>query len=87
MTSKFHKDALYKRRNRIFGLLMIPFAIVVWCVGWGLSWIGEAKVKLKLKLASQTEKLTIAGLLPQPKLKLRNRCYKAEASEKINKID
>jgi hypothetical protein len=34
-------------------------------------------------LFNQIEKLTLATLLPHPKLKLRNRDYSAEAPEKI----
>ena len=64
-------------------MLMIPFSVLLWCVGWSLYWIGEAKDKLKPKSPDQMEKLALATLLPYPKLKLGNRGYAAEAPEKI----
>jgi hypothetical protein len=62
---------------------MMPFAVLAWCVGWSLYWVGEAKEKLKPKLSNQIEKLAIATLLPHPKLKLTNRDYSIEAPRKI----
>lgn len=72
-----------KRRRRVFGLLIIPFAALVWCVGWSLCWVGDVKEKLKPKLPSQMEKLTLAAILPHPKLKLRSPGYVAKTQEKI----
>jgi hypothetical protein len=62
---------------------MVPIGILVWCVGWSFLWIGEAKEKLRPKLAEQKGNLRFSALLPEPKLKLRNRGYTTEAPEKI----
>ena len=72
-----------KRRRGIFRLLIIPFVVLVWFIGWSLYWVGEAKEKLKPKLPNRVDKLTLAVLLPRLKLKLRNPNYAAEAPEKI----
>ena len=83
MVYKSYRNMLPKRRRRALGLLMIPFALLIWCVGWNLFWIGEAKQKLRPRSVNQTAKLSLAVLLPQPKLKLRNRECMVKAPEKI----
>ncbi len=32
------------KRNRIASLLMLPFAVVIWAIGWVMCLIGEKKV-------------------------------------------
>jgi len=45
------------KRNRAATLLLMPIAAFVWCIGWGLSWVGSKKevAKLKPKLAIHKE--------------------------------
>jgi hypothetical protein len=45
------------RRNKAATLLLMPLAAFVWCIGWGLSWVGSKKqeAKLKPKLAVHKE--------------------------------
>jgi hypothetical protein len=86
MAGKFNRNVapiMGKRRRRPLGLLMVPIGALVWCIGWSLLWIGETKEKLKPKLAKQKGNLTFSALLPEPKLKLRNRGLIAEAPETI----
>ena len=74
-----------KSRRRLFGLLITPVAVLVWCIGWSFLWIGETKEKLKPKLVAPKGNLTFSVLLPEPKLKTRTQGYAAEAPEKIVK--
>jgi hypothetical protein len=86
MAGKFDRNVVsvtYKRRRRPLGFLMIPIGVLVWCIGWSLLWIGETMEKLKPKLVKPRGNLTFSVLLPEPKLKLRNRGCTTEAPEKI----
>jgi len=86
MAGKFHRNVvplIAKRRRGLFGLLMVPVGVLVWCIGWSILWIGEAKEKLRLKVVKENGNPTFSVLLPEPKLKLRNLGYTAEAAEKI----
>jgi len=85
MTGKFNRNVapiMHKRRRRLFGLLMIPIGVLVWCIGWSLLWIGETKEKLRPKLVEQKGNLTFSVLLPEAKLNLRNRGHTADAPKK-----
>jgi hypothetical protein len=82
MAVKFNRNVvptMYKRRRRLFGLLMVPIGVLAWCIGWSLLWIGETKEKLRPMLVQQKGNLTFSALLPEPKLKLRNQGCTAEA--------
>jgi hypothetical protein len=73
---------LHKQR-RIPRLIKIPFTALVWCIGWSLLCVGEAKSRLKIKLPSRKEKLASAVLLLKPKMKLGKSSYKIATPEKI----
>ena len=57
------------KRNKVSALLAMPVAVFLWCVGWGLYWIGARKKKVKPALAKQKENVTLAVLLPEEKIK------------------
>jgi hypothetical protein len=61
---------------------MTPIAVLVWCIGWSLLWIGETKEKLKPRLVKPKGNLTFSVLLPEPKLKLRNQGYMLKRQKK-----
>jgi hypothetical protein len=45
------------RRNKVASLVAMPIAALVWCIGWGLYFVGSKKqtTKLKPKLAIHKE--------------------------------
>ena len=55
MSQKSNAIRIGKKRPRITGVLLAPLALTVWCIGWGLLQIREAKVKVKPKLMAGTE--------------------------------
>jgi flagellar basal body-associated protein FliL len=50
------------KKKRIFVLLAIPVAAILWCIGWSLYWIGEKKEKSKPAPVNKTRNLTPAIL-------------------------
>jgi len=58
-------------------LLAMPFAVVIWCIGWSLYWIGDRKKKLKPDLSNLKENVTLTVLLPENRI---------DAPAKANKI-
>ena len=43
---------LRPKRRRILALLAMPFAVLIWCMGWGLFWVSEDRRKIKPKVDS-----------------------------------
>lgn len=69
VVGEFHRVSRQSSRRRAFGLLMIPFAGLVWSIGWSLCWIGEAARNTGFRLALPKDEIVIKSLL-LPKLKL-----------------
>jgi hypothetical protein len=44
------------RRNRALSVIILPAAVVVWFIGWGLFWIGSKKELFKRKAESLVQK-------------------------------
>jgi hypothetical protein len=56
------------KRNRIAALLMVPIAVFLWCIGWGLYYTGWKKEKTRPKAISEANNLTFAVLLPEKQI-------------------
>lgn len=41
------------KRKRMLALLAMPFAVLIWCMGWGLFWVSEDRRKIKPKVTAK----------------------------------
>lgn len=57
-----------RKRRRVFGLLIAPFAVLVWLIGWSLYCVGEAKEYLKPKRSNRGEKLALEAFFVSSKI-------------------
>ena len=53
------------RRNRALSLFLIPIAIFMWCIGWGLYFIGFEKESTRSKPKQTALKDMIIFVPPQ----------------------
>ncbi len=74
----------YKKRPKAAVLIMLPFAALVWFVGWSLACIGETKIKLKPALPHRKENLALATLFPKLKFDAGSRSYTVERAERVS---
>ena len=59
---------LMPRRSKILSFMVLPIAILLWCIGWSLIWIGSKKEPAKIKpfdLRKQLEPTFIVSTLEQ----------------------
>ncbi len=58
-----------QRRNKIAALLVMPIAVVLWLIGWGLTIIGSKHkiTKIKTPIPLKQENLGFAILPPEQK--------------------
>jgi hypothetical protein len=56
------------RRNRLAVLLMLPFAVFLWCIGWSLYSIGDKKAKISPRVISEADDVTFGVLLPEKQI-------------------
>ncbi len=56
------------KRNRSVSFLLMPIGVFLWCVGWGLYWVGSKRksTRAKPKLTVQKE---LEVLVPTPEQK------------------
>jgi hypothetical protein len=57
-----------RRRNRAVSFLLMPIAVFLWCIGWGLYWVGSKResARPKPKLSVQKE---LVVFVPTPEEK------------------
>jgi len=53
------------RRNNAFLILVLPFAVLVWSIGWFFYWIGSGKELGKLEKLSTSRDLEVFVLTPE----------------------
>jgi hypothetical protein len=58
------------KRNRVASFLLMPFAVFLWCIGWGLYFVGSKRgaTKLRSKFEVSVEKELIM-FVPIPEQK------------------
>jgi len=55
---------MHKRRPVIVFIAM-PVAVFIWCVGWGLYWVGKGKERHGPNPAKRTENVGVVVMLPE----------------------
>ncbi len=56
------------RRNRAVSFLLVPIAVFIWCIGWGLYWVGSKGESRRPKPKMSVQKELVV-FVPTPEQK------------------
>lgn len=55
------------KQNRVVKVLLLPFMVILWSIGWSLYWVGHRKTTTKSIKNNQRDYVTFTVLMPEKK--------------------